>query len=450
MGFSCGIDFGTTNSSVAVIRDGRPVVVDVDLSAPNPKIMRSLVYLNPEGEEVVGQKAIERYLWDINNIPATPPGIIETGRMIKVIKDAGYGGFGGVKWVPELVEIDTSGRGRLLQSLKSVLTNDLYKGTEAFGKEYSLEELLAILMRELKQNTEKVLEQSVDTAVIGRPVRYVGKHNERLALERMETVCKLAGFKSVEFEFEPVGAVLNYGLEVNTPQKVLVFDFGGGTLDVCVMSFPEKKVIGVSGRPIGGDLLSSELLKHKLLHYFGSKVTLGPQKIEMPYFLMNSLTNWYTIAQIKTKKNLETLDELRVMADDPRPIEALKELVLEDLGFSLYQAIDKAKIQLSEDTSATVDFVGKCFDIHQQITRGEFEKVIWDLLDASEKCVNEALVAAGLTPEQIDVVVTTGGSSQIPVFLDMLGSTFGGEKLRSSDAFTSVAAGFALRANEVF
>jgi hypothetical chaperone protein len=206
---------------------------------------------------VVGQEAINRYLWDVENLPATPPIRVATGRTLKVVADSTPGRFGGMKLIPEIIEVDASGRGRLLQSLKSILANTYFKGTEIFNKEYTVEDLLTILLKELKVRAENATGEKLNKVVIGRPVKYVGERpNEKLAIERMEEISKRVGFKEMKLEYEPVGAALNFGLDIKQDSNVLIFDFGGGTLDVCIMKFPEKKIIAVSGRPIGGDLLN--------------------------------------------------------------------------------------------------------------------------------------------------------------------------------------------------
>jgi hypothetical chaperone protein len=445
-----GIDFGTTNSVCAVSENGRSTVLKIEDNGL-AETLRSVLYMNPKHETVIGKQAIDRYLWDVENLPATPPIRVYTGRQVKVIADSTAGGFGGTKIVPEIVEVDTSGRGRLLQSLKSVLGNSIYKGTEIFNKEFTLEDLLTILLKELKIRSELATGEKLDRVIIGRPVRYVGDHpDEQLAIKRMETIAKNAGFDEVQLEYEPVGAALSFGIDIKQDAKVLIFDFGGGTLDVCVMKFPEKKILAVAGRAIGGDLLSTEIFKHKLLHYFGATTTFGGGKMEVPRHLMSALENWYSIAQLKKKDNIDSLDNLISKADGPKPIKNLRNLILSDSGFRIYQEIDQAKIRLSDAEDVNIHFDGKSFVIDENLTRGEFEQMIQPHLNQTQELLNEVLIQARLTKESIDKVITTGGSSNIPVFKRLLTSYFTPEKVQFGESFTSVASGLAIRSNQVF
>ena len=306
-----GIDFGTTNSTVAIMDKGRPRALRLERGGEAREVLKSLIYINPKGERAIGREAIKRYLWDIKNLEPKPPRLVATGRMIKTFGPSSGGGVGKVIMVPEIVEVDQSGRGRLLQSLKSALTSDTFIGTNIFDKFYTLEDLLGILMKETEIRADEESDVVLIQVVLGWPVRHVGSGREQLALERMERVAKRAGFEEIVFEYEPVGAALNYGIDVKEKQKVLVFDFGGGTLDVCVVSFPEGKILAVAGRAIGGDLLNSIMVENKLLGHFGKGVIISG-KMEMPRYFYNALTSCIRVTLLKTVKGLATLENLQI------------------------------------------------------------------------------------------------------------------------------------------
>lgn len=443
---SCGLDFGTTNSTIAIVKDGQPLALDIDPLNSNPKILKSLIYLNPGEQRAIGHQAIDRYLWDIKNIPAVPPKIIDTGRKLKVFKPSSVGGVGGIELVPELVEVDVSGRGRLLQSLKSVLTSDTFTGTTLFNHFYTLEDLLTELLSEIKIRAEKILNYQLDSVTLGRPVRYVGSGKETLALDRMRRVGERSGFKNIDFEYEPVGAALHYGLNLHQRQYVLVFDFGGGTLDVCIMSFPEKKIIAVSGRPIGGDLLNSLIVQNRLLHFFGSQ-TIFSGRLPFPRYFISALTNWYQISLFKTVRDLQALDYFITNADDSTPIKRLRDLIVNDYGYLFFQTVDRCKIKLSTHDSTIFKFSCADFSISQKLLRSDFENIIYDQILETQKCLDESLSAASLTSSQIGKVIVTGGSSKIPVFMNLLIKQFGLGKLVTGNRFTAVALGLALKSS---
>lgn len=443
-----GIDFGTSNSTCAVFDNGKTYALDIDNGSST---LQSLIYINPKHETVVGSQAVSRYLEDVENLPSKPPQIVPTGKYIQILKSAPSGGFGGYERVAEMVEMDISGRGRLFQSLKSVLPNREYKGTRVFEKFYNLEDLLSILLKELKLRAEEKSGFKFDQAVIGRPVKYLGgSHGQSMAISRMKKIAKRAGFKEVSFEYEPVGAALNFGLDIKTKSNILTFDFGGGTLDICIMSFPDKKILATVGIPIGGDIMNTEIFREKLLSYFGKGVTVHDGKFEIPKHLMLDLENWYSISRLKTKANIDSIDHLISIADEKEPLEALKELILSDGGFKIYQKVNEAKINLSDQESSMINFSGKSFDIEEAISRSEFDDLIKKYLDQIEKLLGESLKQAGIKKEDLNMIITTGGSSNIPVVKNLLVNYFGKDKVTFGESFNSVALGLAMRAESLF
>ena len=445
----CGIDFGTTNSSLAVSQGSNPKVIPIDRQNKNPYVLRSLIYINPAQSVAIGSEAISRYLSDLNTLPTVPLRQEFTGRMIKTFGPSSGGGAGPVIWVPEIVEIDDSGRGRLLQSLKSVLTSSFFSGTNIFGKFYSLEDLLSLLLLEIKTRAESELGYELTSAIIGRPVRYVGTDASQTALDRMSRIGKSAGFKNVEFEYEPVGAALNYGLDVSADQKVLVYDFGGGTLDVCIMKFPEKEILAVSGRGVGGDLLDTRLIQSKLLHHFGSTAIIN-NKIPLPKHFLAAFNSWYQTTLQKNVSNLNLLEDLAIKSDQPDSIRNLISLISNDYGFEFFKTVDDLKIALSTSEKRAFNFDRPKLKIEESLTRSDFENSVTEELLESKNCIFEALTQANLTPSDIDRVILTGGSSQTPIFVDQVKNIFTSEKIVTSDHFTSVTLGLSLRAQIIF
>lgn len=445
----CGLDFGTTNSSLATYSGDTPQIIPIDKQNSNPSILKSLLYLNPRQESAVGALAIKNYLSDLDTLPSVPLRLEETGRTIKTFGPSTANGVGPIIFVPEIIEVDDSGRGRLLQSLKSVLTNPSFTGTNIFGKFYSLEELLGILMKKIKTSAETHLGHSLDSVVLGRPVKYVGTGQNQTAIDRMVRIATSAGFKNIEFELEPIGAALNYGINIKSNQTILVFDFGGGTLDICVMKLPEKKILSVSGRGIGGDLLNSRIVQAKIAKYFGV-YSLINHKVPFPSDYRLALTSWYRTSLLKNVKDLGMLKDLRIRSSDPGYVQNFCNLIEHDYAFDFFSTIDRLKINLSSSDFSDFNFHRSQLDIFETITRQDFEDSVVNELDESKNCIDEALSSAGLKPADIDQVILTGGSSQTPVFRQLINSVFNPEKIIASDYFTAVAAGLSIRAHQIF
>lgn len=447
--FHCGIDFGTTNSSLAISQNNKTTVIPIDRQNPNSLVLKSLIYLNPQQEIAVGHDAINRYLDDLKNLPSVPLRLEYTDRLIKTFGPSTGGGAGPVIFVPEIVEVDDSGRGRLLQSLKSVLTSSTFTGTNIFGKFYSLEDLLTLLLKEIKHRAEVEINHELTSAVIGRPVKYVGTSENKIALDRMQTIAKNAGFAEVQFEYEPVGAALDYGISSLSSQKILVYDFGGGTLDICIMELPSKKILSVSGRGLGGDLLDSHLALSKIAPHFGLNSIING-KMPFPRYLFSTFSSWYMATLQKTVKNRDTLEELAVKSSQPNLVRNLISLIFNDYGFEFFQTLDQSKINLSTQNLTNFLFNRPNLNISESISKSDFETAIIPDLETSQECIDESLNLANLKPNQIDKVILTGGSSQVPAFISQLTEIFSTDKLINSNHFTSVASGLAIRAEQLF
>jgi hypothetical chaperone protein len=132
------------------------------------------------------------------------------------------------------VQLASEVKGRLIQSLKSFLTSRNLRGTEVFGRHYTLEDLIARILRDLREKAEQQFGISIRSAVVGRPVHFSGGENvedDRYAESRLRSSFELAGYESVEFEMEPVAAAHYYESMLDHDELVLIGDFGGGTSD---------------------------------------------------------------------------------------------------------------------------------------------------------------------------------------------------------------------------
>jgi len=440
-----GLDFGTTNSVVAKVEGTKAVPLQLENKS---SIVRSTLYFHPETGSAIGQEAIDKYLEDVAK--GEPLKLIteKTGR---IIMQAVYtpSGYAGEKPVEEYIDREIGNRGRLLQGLKSVLANKYFTETELFGKKYTVEDLLQMILSDLKNRADRTTGVSSEAVVLGRPVKYVGK-DEATALFRMEKVAKEVGFKQIEFEPEPLAAARAYNINVDHPQNILVFDFGGGTLDISITRAPEGKIIAVEGAPIGGDLLNSMIFIQKLLKYFGGNAKYGDKGLPMPTYIERALENWYSISLLKTKSFLETIEKLQEMSSDKEALNRLRDLITYNLGFMIYEGIDSAKQKISTVDSASISIHQNSIQIQEILEKIEFEYIIEQKLKEINALVNLTLCSAQLKPEDIDVVVTTGGSSLIPIVQKHLQFKFGEEKIKSFDVFESVAKGLALKAKEVY
>lgn len=436
-----GVDFGTTNSSVAIYDGDTLHALIADSVNDNPYVMPSLIYIDRKKRVTVGAKAAKLYLKD------------ETGRQVRWRqREAGefevtVASFEGdpIDYIQQVnVLVDEGAKGRLLQSIKTALFNQRYEGTQVFETYYRIDNLIAIVLGHLKQVAEKALKTSIEQIVLGRPVRF--SHNPS-ADSRAEAIllkaAYLAGFKDVQFQFEPVGVTHLFHRSSPERRTALVFDFGGGTLDLTVArvgSTIDPEILAIGGALIGGDDLDRRIME-SLLPYFGAgdDTRLAPEMIDR-------LRAWQTMPELSQPLNLERIRNLRKTSPDPTPFMALETLVTHNLGYKLFTEIERVKKQLSVDTSARLQFDYEAIHIDQNITRRRFEKMINDEVVAIRDGIYDVLKRANIQAHEVDVVLRTGGSSLIPVFYELLADIFDEEKLHDIDPLVSVVGGFAVRA----
>ncbi len=459
-----GLDFGTTNSSIGLAGQAGLDLLQIDSQATDPQVIRSLLYFfhrdleikedrrgithfNYSGEflHTIGQNAVDNFLKDNKN---RTPGIkieVYTGRFLhqSFSPDAGPANL-----VAEYYEDVDYGTGRLLQALKSALKHPLYKGTNIFGKFFTLEELMGFFISQIRKNANEIVGQEIDNVKVGRPVVFSpDKKVDAQAEDRLREGLKMAGFKRIEFEYEPVAAARYFLKTHNLPrQKVLVFDFGGGTLDTAIVEWDGQfKVLATDGVYIGGNLLNSDMMENKLLKYFGSDLSWGDSQVPLPRHITESLKSWFAIPNLNNPDDMRFLQgQAKYRCSDLPSLERLIYLIKMNLGFELYETIENAKKELSFKAESVIKFIDGPIQIEEPITKQEFETIIHPRIAQVKETVLRTLTKAKLAPEEIGIVVRTGGSSLIPVVENMLADIFGGEKVQLFDTFTSIAAGLAL------
>ena len=437
-----GIDFGTTNSSIAYYDGSALHRLTLDLASDNPYVLPSLVYINRDHQVSIGTRAAVEYLERETGRPVNweKRGV---GEIDIVAADMSY-----VQSVHVLV--DTAAQGRLLQYVKTALRDPTYAGTRVFDRFYTIDELIAMILRPLKSQAEQTFGEPCPEAVIGCPVRF---SEDAAITERAKEILykagRLAGFEDVRFELEPVGATYHYHRTAPTRQTAFIFDFGGGTLDLTIAEVGGRRsprILATHGVLVGGDDLDKRLMQ-SLFKYFGGATAAAP-KGTLPAYILELLDNWQTMPMLSRPYFAKLLDEFQRSAANNRPILALRTLVTQNLGFKLFREIERTKKRLSDEYGAPLKFQFGNIAIEEYITRRDFETMIRKESEEVERGVVETLAKAGLKPADVDVVLRTGGTSAVPIFTGLLARIFGEEKLIEMDLFTSVVGGLAVIAHE--
>jgi hypothetical chaperone protein len=400
-----GIDFGTTNSAVAVA-DAAGGVQLVPLAGATH--WRTVLYFEQGGGLTAGGPAIARYL-------------------------------------------ETEGEGRLVQSIKSHLASAAFSRTTIFGRRWQLEDMIAAYLRQIRAAAPFDLGTR---AVVGRPVRYWGAESpddDARAVARMRDALDKAGFEEVVFEYEPVGAAARYAARLDREEQIVVADFGGGTTDFSVVRVPSGAVLATGGIGVSGDAFDARVIDAIVAPALGRGTRYRDElggEAPVPAWLYGHLRRWHYLSFLKGEATLRLLDRVAHGALDPVRVRRLVRVVEDDLGLVLHRAVEGAKVRLSarDADRVTLDAV----DLDLAIARDGFEGWLAPDLEAIDGVLDDVLARAGVTAADIDRVFATGGTSLVPVVRGRLAARFGADKLVGGEELTSVAWGLAARARQVF
>ena len=431
-----GLDFGTSNTTLAVERDG---VVDVlpldpDVGATMPTVL----YVRRDGSAMVGRAAIDAFLSD--NAARGP-----VTREFKLLGVRMHSSDNKQRPMVEAhIYTDLASPGRFFQSLKTFLGDPLLRPTNVFGDAKGLQDLIAIVLERVRHRAHELVGVRPEEVTLGRPVEFVGgPEAESRAVTRLEEAARLAGFREVRFELEPVAAAR--AAEVPAGHAI-VFDFGGGTLDLCVTRRTGSRidVLATAGADIGGDRMTQLVIDETVAPRLGAETEWGPKRLVLPRFVTNAIGDWRALSALNEKWLLDALDDLIRAGAPKRELSALRSAIELQLGYEIFMTADDTKRALSSVPAAILSYHHAAVDVDARITRGRFERLIENLLTDTDVLITDALVGATVSSTDIAEVVTTGGSSAIPAFRALLARRFPNAAVRDAAAFTSVAAGLAM------
>ncbi len=443
MGLSVGIDFGTSNSGVAMMKGDQVRILPIDEKNLTPEVVKTILYITREDKYYIGQEAVELYYRHNVN---------RKRRFVKKwVGEVEFRG-GDMFYVTDVYAyVDELMPGRLLQFIKTALRTEGFEGTRVFDRYYSINEIIRVYLGELKRRAEALLGEEISAVTLGRPVKFSQKPEvDRKSEAILRQSAEEAGFRHVTMELEPVAAALFYEQALRKPENVLIFDFGGGTLDITIMRLGDprgRKVYASGGIDIAGSDFDRAIIQKRMLPFFGKgRIDHRHDLME----LVNAVSDWMVLPDLSVPKARLKLVQAILEGDAPVQLKALETLIFNDLAFSFYNNVEAAKIALSSQGAAVINLKEADIDIWQLYSRYQFEKDIQEYREQIETVLLETVDSSGLDLEQIDAVVKTGGSSNIPMFTEMLSQVFGPEKIKSSNAFSSVTAGLGIRAMQSF
>lgn len=414
------IDFGTSNSLLAAASSDRvfePVPLDPDAS--DPTILRSALYFMRLEQGHFGVSAIRALLAE---------------------------GF----------------RGRLIRSIKRHLPSRSFTATMIGSRHATLEDLIGAFLRTMRQRANDHFGVDVRRAVMGRPARFSNNaEDDQLAESRLLKAATIAGFEDVTFCPEPVAAAYDFADDLREPRVVLVADLGGGTSDFTIVRmgsgrFRQEDVLAVGGVATAGDAIDGALVRSTVAPHFGARaryrVQLGHLDLDMPKQLIEILSSPADLTVIDRGKLLRQLNDIRsglVDKDDRPKLDRFVALVEDGLGFSLYEAVETAKRRLSDASETTLDVDEPSLAFSETVTRPALDDVAAKPVAAIVAALDKTLETAGLTPDQIDILCLTGGTSRMPLVAAALAERLPRAETRRLKSFHSVVVGLAHRAREL-
>lgn len=414
------IDYGTSNSLLAAT-DGRLTTppLPLDESAPDPTVFRSLLFFPHENLCFYGQRALQEYS-------------------------------------------EHHGEGRLIRSIKKYLPAETYLGSWIGDRVVKLEDLISYFLLEMRKRACRYLDIDVDQVLLGRPARFSEDPvKDQLAQYRLQKAAELAGFKQIDFLPEPLAAAFELRRRLTEQKTVLVVDLGGGTSDFTVIrigpqEFRKEDVLAIGGVSVAGDRIDGEFMKRQVAPFFGSKVRyrvpMGRNVLEMPKSLLDHICSPADIAQLRKSDHMEFFRNIQKWAPSPEDKERLDRLFVlaeDQLGFSLFEEIDRTKRAFSTSDEAQFRFDYPGIDIHFPLTRADFDVAVHAPAEEILRAMEETMGAAQVSGDQIDLVYCTGGTSKLGLIQQGLLRRFDPEKIVKQNYFHSVIEGLSARASEM-
>ncbi|MBW5412406.1 MULTISPECIES: Hsp70 family protein [Pseudomonas] len=408
---ACGIDFGTSNSTVGWLRPDSDILIPLE---DGKVTLPSVIFFNVEERRpVYGRLALHEYL-------------------------EGY-------------------EGRLMRSLKSLLGSKLLKSeTSILGSALPFKDLLGLFLGTLKSRAEATAGREFDSVVLGRPVYFVDDDEtaDREAQDTLVAVAQKLGFKDISFQFEPIAAAFDYERTLNQEELVLIVDIGGGTSDFSLVRLsPERRqladrqsdILATGGVHIGGTDFDKQLSLQGVMPLFGYGSLMKSQAL-MPTSHFINLATWHTINTVYSQKAQLALKDMRYDAQDTAGMDRLFKLIEQRAGHWLAIQVENSKIELTHADRLSLDLSHIEKDLSAELTRPLFEESIAQLLARIQASVNQLLASAGVSHEQINTVFYTGGSSGIPALRHSIDQLLPQARKAEGDQFGSIGSGLAIEA----
>jgi hypothetical chaperone protein len=408
---ACGLDFGTSNSTVGWLCPDSPVLVPLE---DGRATLPSAVFFNADEDSIsFGRAAMADYL--------------------------------------------DGCEGRLMRALKSLLGTGLIDGhTEVNGRALGFRDLLASFIGELKTRAERATGRQFEHAVFGRPVHFVDDDPvaDRKAQETLAAIAYQVGFREMSFQLEPIGAALHYERTLASEELVLIADIGGGTADFSIVRLsPERAraaergedLLGNAGIHIGGTDFDRALSLDCVMPMLGYRSRLRNGAV-MPASVYFQLAAWHTINLAYGRQVWADLQHVYRGALARTELDRLCQLISRRDGHWLAMKVEQAKIALSAADQTQVALERLAPGLILELSRAAFSAATDGLVERVGGCVASLLVDAGVSRDRIDTLYFTGGASGVPQLRARIAAALPSARSIEGDLYGSIGAGLAVEA----
>lgn len=413
----CGLDFGTSNSTIGTYFNNSCQLIPLEQNKPT---IRSAIFYDGECKEwIFGQAGMNRYL------QSTP--------------------------------------GRLMVALKSVLGSSLMDDKTLISNDYvSYTDILSHFIKYIKGLAEHHTNKELTQVVLGRPVRFHDRdiERDRSAQDTMEKIARNLGFKDVTFQYEPIAAALTYETSISSEQLALIVDIGGGTSDFTVIRLRPNvlstdrtdDVLANCGIHIAGTDFDHKLSMRTVMPLLGlgSLMRGSSSNITVPASYYHDLTTWHTLTHLYSSKTISHVRSIQAVAIEKELIGRLLSVLQMRGGHHILETIETGKQRLSDILDVLIDLSFIETDLSVQVNRQDFNDIIHDELQRIINTILHAIKIANIKPADINAIFYTGGSTKIPYIRDRINPLFPNAEIIQGDAFGSVGMGLTIDAQRKY
>ena len=408
---ACGLDFGTSNTTLGIVVDDVPVLTELESGHAT---VPSAIFYEPDRAALIGRKAIEAY----------------------------------VEGAP----------GRLMRSLKSVLGTALIEETTRIGRERaSFRDVIAYYLSVVKQRAEQAVGHELTHVVHGRPVHFVDNapDADRKAEQTLRNIAQQIGFEDVTFQFEPIAAALDYERQISEEKIALIADIGGGTSDFSIVRLsPERHrkadrksdILANDGVRIGGTDFDRQLSLGVVMPLFGHGSQMKRAGLNAPSSYFHDLATWSRINSMYDQKVITQVRQVRYEAAEPELFDRLLRVLDEQRGHTLAIEVEGAKIALSDQRQTEIPLEWVKPGLNAEVSRADLVSHTKQLAERIAARIKICLDQARLTANDIEAVFLTGGSVQLAHVRNAIMKSVPAAQIIEGDTFGAVGKGLTIEA----